>query len=77
MSSETPPSDARRGSRAFGRRPVRRDVSTVPTALIVVGLTFGAYLLAAVACAPATSPTGDDPSCYDRVVYHASRLTDC
>lgn len=77
MSSETPPSDARLPRRASGDRPVRRDVSVVPTTLVAVGLTLGAYLTVAVACSPATSPTGDDPSCYDRVVYHASRLIDC
>lgn len=81
-SSPVPPasSDGGSGTRR-DRRPVQRDVSTLPAAVAVVGALLVAYLGLAVACATAASPPttpsppGDD--CYDRVVHHAARLTDC
>lgn len=69
------------GNRPSGpRRPARRDVSTsrLPLTVAAAGLVVAAYLLVATA----TDATDDArpprvETCYDRVVYHAARLTDC
>lgn len=64
-------------SPADDRRHVQRDVSRLPAVIASVGLVTAAYLLVAVGCGPTTSSDRPTDDCYDRVVHHAARLTDC
>lgn len=57
------------------RRPVQRDAGWLPLVIATGALLLAAYLLVALGTPPPTPSVGD--SCYDRVVYHAARLTDC
>ena len=59
------------------RRPVQRDVSRLPAVIASIGLLTAAYLLLAVGCGGVTSSDRPEDDCYDRVVYHAARLSDC
>lgn len=53
----------------------RRSGGPLPLVLVGLGLLLAAYLLLSLGV-PDRPVTGDD-GCYDRVVYHAARLTDC
>lgn len=57
------------------RQPASRDYGALPLVIAVGALLLAAYLLVALGVPPEPTPVGD--SCYDRVVYHAARLSDC
>lgn len=48
----------------------------LPPLLAGLGLLLAAYLLLALGVPDRPATRGED-DCYDRVVYHAARLSDC
>lgn len=62
-----------------GRRRHRTEDRTpgaLPAAVAVVGVAVAVWLLVATGV-PDARPTPPVTNCYDRVVYHAARLSDC
>lgn len=59
------------------RVPPKHDgTGWLPPLVAGVGLLLAAYLLLALGV-PEDVPAIHGDDCYDRVVYHAARLTDC